>query len=69
MLYHVQKQNGSCGNPGSFRIIWMWVLVGYIPPINALALMFSGTLGVQILFFAMWFDMEYNKDFKKDINL
>jgi hypothetical protein len=47
----------------------MWVLVGYIPPINALALMFSGTLGVQTLFFAMWFDMENNKDFKKDIKL
>jgi len=50
--------------PLFIRIIWIWISVGHIPPINALALMFSGTLGIQTLFFAMWFDMEYNKDLK-----
>jgi len=35
-----------------------------IPSINALAWM-SGTIaGLQALFFAMWFDMEYNRELR-----
>jgi hypothetical protein len=41
-----------------------WILDGTIPSINALAWM-SGTIaGLQSLFFAMWFDMEYNQELR-----
>jgi len=35
-----------------------------LPPINTLAFMFTAITGFQSLFFAMWFDMEYNKDLR-----
>jgi len=46
------------------RILYMWIVVGTIPKVNALALMFTLIAGLQSLFFAMWFDMECNKDLK-----
>jgi hypothetical protein len=47
--------------PLLMRVIVIWNSTGNIPPINALAFMFSAITGFQSLFFAMWFDMEYNK--------
>lgn len=46
------------------RIIWRWIEYSHIPPINTLAFMFAGITGFQSLFFAMWFDMEHNKDLR-----
>ncbi|OGD56663.1 ribonuclease BN [Candidatus Berkelbacteria bacterium RBG_13_40_8] len=46
------------------RLIYLWVESGHIPPINALALVFCVIMTTQFLFFAMWFDMDYNKDLK-----
>ena len=43
------------------RLLWLWWSTGNIPPMNALALLFVGVVGFQTLFFAMWFDMEYNR--------
>ena len=40
------------------RMSWLWALRGRIPAINALAWMFSLSIGFQSVFFAMWFDME-----------
>ena len=49
------------------RVFYRWFILGYgIPPINALAGMSSVIAGLQALFFAMWFDMEYNRDLKED---
>jgi hypothetical protein len=50
---------------GSVVVLYKWLILGEnIPPINALAWM-SGTIaGLQSLFFAMWFDMEYNKELR-----
>ena len=47
------------------RVFYKWLILdGNIPPINALAWM-SGTIaGLQALFFAMWFDMEYNRELR-----
>lgn len=50
--------------PLFIRIIWILILTGNAPPINTLAFMFTAIMGVQSLFFAMWFDMEYNKDLR-----
>jgi glycosyltransferase involved in cell wall biosynthesis len=46
------------------RMIWRWIQTANIPPINTLTFMFTAITGLQSLFFAMWFDMEYNKDLK-----
>ncbi len=48
----------------SIRLLWVWHAGGSIPKVNALALMFTLITGFQSLFFAMWFDMENNKDLK-----
>ena len=46
------------------RVFYFWFVVGHIPRINALAAMFSFISSVQFMLFAMWFDMESNKDLK-----
>ena len=46
------------------RMLCVWWTVGSIPEINALALMVSLIAATQFLLFAMWFDMEYNKDLR-----
>jgi len=46
------------------RMIWMWVVTGEIPPINALAWVLCVIGSMQLCLFAMWFDMERNKDLK-----
>lgn len=50
--------------PLTFRLLYVWAAVGDIPDINALALVFSLISGLQLLFFGMWFDMEYNRNLK-----
>lgn len=46
------------------RMILYWADTGSIPSINTLAFMFTVITGMQSMFFAMWFDMEYNKDLR-----
>lgn len=46
------------------RLFWFWYTFGHIPPINALAAMFSFMSASLFILFAMWFDMEANKDLK-----
>jgi glycosyltransferase involved in cell wall biosynthesis len=46
------------------RLFVIWGLKGHIPPINALAAMFSFMSASLFTLFAMWFDMEANKDLK-----
>lgn len=50
--------------PLGVRLIYYWASFGYIPKINALALMFTSIASMQMLLFAMWFDMESNKDLR-----
>ena len=50
--------------PLSFRMFYCWFEYGKIPSINALAVFFSFISGSQFTLFAMWFDMESNKDLK-----
>lgn len=47
--------------PLTIRLFFIWGFKGYIPGINAMALVFTLISGLQTLFFGMWFDMEYNK--------
>lgn len=46
----------------SIRMIYYWIVMGNLPPINTLAAMMVLITGLQFLFFAMWFDMDYNRD-------
>jgi glycosyltransferase involved in cell wall biosynthesis len=46
------------------RVFYYWFFTGRIPPINALAAMFSFMSTSLFTLFAMWFDMENNKDLK-----
>jgi hypothetical protein len=46
------------------RILVLWPSVGYAPELSAIAMMFSYSTGLQCIFFAMWMDMEVNKDLK-----
>jgi len=51
--------------PLGFRVFYKWLILGQnIPSINALAWMSSTIAGLQSLFFAMWFDMEYNREIR-----
>ncbi len=44
------------------RVVFMWIANGRIPPMNALAWAFCTITAVQLFLFAMWFDMEMNRD-------
>jgi len=46
------------------RLFVLWFATGRIPSMNALAAMFSFMSTVQFTLFAMWFDMENNRDLK-----
>ncbi|MCI5132932.1 MAG: glycosyltransferase family 2 protein [Candidatus Electrothrix sp. EH2] len=48
----------------SIRAIIYLYLCDHLPPINTLAAMFSFMSSSLFTLFAMWFDMEYNKDLK-----
>jgi glycosyltransferase involved in cell wall biosynthesis len=50
--------------PLAIRVFYIWYQIGDIPDINAMVLIFALISGLQTLFFAMWFDMEYNKNLK-----
>jgi glycosyltransferase involved in cell wall biosynthesis len=46
------------------RVFVVWFLTAHIPAVNTLAAMFSFMSFSQFTLFAMWFDMEANKDLK-----
>jgi len=52
----------SASFPLAARIIYKWIAVGDIPDINTMVLIFTLISGFQMLFFGMWFDMDYNKE-------
>ena len=43
------------------RVIFVWIDTGLFPQVTGLALVFTVVSGMQSLFFAMWFDSEYNR--------
>ena len=48
----------------ALRFVILWISQGQVPEITAMALIFCAITGLQSIFFAMWFDMEYNKHLK-----
>ena len=45
-------------------LVFYRLFFGAVAPTSALFAVFLVVSGLQFLFFAMWFDMEYNKDLK-----
>lgn len=43
------------------RLLWLWIADGNVPEITFLGCLFSFSLSVNSLFFAMWFDYDENK--------
>jgi glycosyltransferase involved in cell wall biosynthesis len=52
------------GIPMFFRFFYYWAKQGSIPEITFLSLIFCMVFSFQLILFAMWFDMEANKDLK-----
>jgi glycosyltransferase involved in cell wall biosynthesis len=52
------------GIPMLFRFFYYWAKQGSIPEITFLSLIFCMVFSFQLILFAMWFDMEANKDLK-----
>jgi glycosyltransferase involved in cell wall biosynthesis len=48
----------------SIRLLALWIIQGHIPEITLLIWIFSFSMGFMSCFFAMWFDMETNKDLR-----
>jgi glycosyltransferase involved in cell wall biosynthesis len=46
------------------RLLVLWAQQGFVPQITALALAFFAIVSSQFTMFAMWFDMEANKDLR-----
>jgi len=65
VFFYVMGFAFGCGTILLFiRLFYLWYMSGHIPPMNALAAMFAFMSSVQFTLFAMWFDMESNKDLK-----
>jgi len=46
------------------RLIALKIMDGFFPPTTLLLFVFVTIMAFQSVFFAMWFDMEYNKELK-----
>ena len=64
LFYLMGAVLGLAGAGLFVRMLYYWISVGRIPTINALAWAFCSVSAVQLCLFAMWFDMETNRDLK-----
>lgn len=64
LFYAASGLLGAAGLVLFVRMIWMWLGVtnGHIPPINAMMWVFCQISSMQFGLFAMWFDMEVNRE-------
>ncbi len=54
--------------PLGIRLLYYFFFLDRTPSMNALAFLFTSVTGFQSSFFAMWFDMYYNRDLKGSIS-
>ena len=64
LFYAASGLAGLLGTVLFVRLFWLWIASGRIPPVNALAWAFCMISSIQFGLFAMWFDMEMNRDLK-----
>lgn len=48
----------------AMRTVWLWAADGTAPVLSSMAAMFFASMGLQSIVFAMWFDMEANRDLR-----
>lgn len=53
--------------PLAIRFMYFWIAINHIPKVNFLAWMFSFIMAFLFIFFAMWFDMDYNKHLGREV--
>lgn len=46
------------------RVLLIWAGAGEAPMLSSMATLFLSSMGLQSIFFAMWFDMESNRDLR-----
>jgi glycosyltransferase involved in cell wall biosynthesis len=65
VFFYLASFVGSAAGLGLFiRLVWVWIEAGRIPPMNALAWAMCVISATQFSLFAMWFDMEMNRDLR-----
>ncbi len=64
LFYSASGLAGFLGTGLFVRLLWIWIATGRIPPVNALAWVFCMISSIQLGLFAMWFDMEMNRDLR-----
>ncbi|MFC1607005.1 glycosyltransferase family 2 protein [Candidatus Latescibacterota bacterium] len=65
VLFHMMGFSLMAVNiPLIIRLFLKWYYFDYIPSINALAILFCSFAGMQLILFALLFDMEANKELK-----
>ena len=62
LFYTVGHLLGLAGLGLFARMLWLWAQNGRIPPMNTLFWVFCTISSIQFCLFAMWFDMECNRD-------
>ena len=62
LFYAASATLGAIGTVLLARMIWMWIANGHIPQINTIVWVFCQISAMQLGLFAMWFDMEDNRD-------
>jgi glycosyltransferase involved in cell wall biosynthesis len=61
LFYFLAFVLGFIGIVLFIRLIFLWIITGFAPPLTAIAFMFASSMALQSLFFGMWMDMEANK--------
>jgi hypothetical protein len=61
LFYFLAFVLGCIGTVLFIRMIFLWIITGFAPPLTAIAFMFASSMALQSLFFGMWMDMEANK--------
>jgi len=68
LFYATSGVLGLAGLALFVRMITWWIVTGVIPGINAVMWGFCTVSAMQFGLFAMWFDMEMNRDLKVDVS-
>lgn len=64
LFYFFGFATGFTGLLLSLRLLYFFFFLNDIPKINFLAWMLTVLMSTQFILFAMWFDMEYNKELR-----
>ena len=63
VMFYVSATILALAAAGLFvRLVWLWIAMGAIPRVNALVWVLCSISAIQFGLFAMWFDMEDNRD-------